>query len=361
MSKVGIVTFHRAENYGAILQCVALKEVIRKLGHDCEVIDYHNLAIENDYRLSWRVLLAGMRRKPLQSVLSTPLRFLYLAAMAKRKRNFSKDIESLCKPLPFDSIQPDNIVFGSDQIWNGKITQNDTYYLGKVHSDFKGGKIAYAASLGFGDEQFLLDNQSLLQKLNHIGVREQSLQPLLNKMNISATVTLDPTLLLNANSWDKLLSLESPTKPVKPYVLTYGIRNKTATEAAAKRLSKKLGIPLVKLCSRATFTQSEVFNLSGGYASVRNFVELLRNSAVVVTDSFHGTAFSLIYNKPLFSLKYNNVGDSRQESILTQVNRLDRFVTSDFAATEIPAAPEIERLLEELRGESMKFLRNALL
>lgn len=357
--KIGIVTFHNAENYGAILQCTALKNVIRHFGYQCEVVDYHNHAIEYDYKLKLSSLVAGGKKHPIETILRMPLKVLHLYTQRIRKRKFQNDIKNLCYPQPLDEIAPDILVFGSDQIWNPLLTGHDTFYLGDIETNTTIRKIAYAASLGFGNPCFLKSNKHLLCNFDAISVRESSLVETLSDVQIHADVTLDPTLLLNKEQWDSILSIPSESNR-KPYVFAYGIRDKKATESSARRLADSLGLELVTACSFATFTIGEILNTSGGYATVSQFVELIRNAAVVVTDSFHGTAFSVIYEKPFYSLKYGNTGDSRAHSLLSQLNLLECFVPINHAFNKIPAVKNYSSEFNALRDNSLSFLKNSL-
>lgn len=358
MKKVGIVTFHGADNYGAILQCVALRQVIRDLGYNSYVINHINTAIEDHYKIDTHSIISGIRVKPFKTLFSIPIRILWILSCNKRHRQFKNDIEKYCEPKNYRDMVPDDMVFGSDQIWNCYITNNDLYYYGLVEDSFKGRKVAYSASLGFGNPEFLSQNKEYLSEFHKISVREIPLKNHLSRLGFDVEITLDPTLLIDSKKWDNLLGLKS--KDHNPYLLVYAIRNKKTTLDFAKKVAKTKGLRVVSICSKETFTTDEIFNFSGGYASIKGFVNLFKNANVVITDSFHGTAFSLIYHKPFLSMRLNNPGDSRQESILRLLGMLSHFVDPKTCSIDIPIEQDYSEKLKSLQKSSIQYLNGAL-
>lgn len=351
--KVGIITFSNALNYGAILQTVALRYAIDKLGHKGIIIDYHNKAIDDYYRIKWRSVIGGLKSRPW--ILPTVMkRAVTEIGRTLRNRKFSRLIEELCRPLPLDVAESDVLVFGSDQIWNGIITGQDTFYYGDI-SGTKAKKIAYAASLGFGKEEFLNNNKKLLLDFKAIGVREKSLRQSLAEIDIQSELNADPTLLLSQNDWNKVFDFKE--EKCGNYIFVYAIRSRTKVLAAARRIARANKCKIIELNSNESFSFESVFS-AVGYATPRDFVRLLKNSRAVITDSFHGTVFSIIYNKPFISAMLGNKSDDRIHSLVSTLGLESHFIDLDCIESTMPTplAATVTEKLVQLKSDSIEFL-----
>lgn len=357
--KIGIVTFHNAHNYGAILQSIALKNAITNLGHNVQIVDYHNEINDAFYRTNWRSIISGLKSNLLSSRYIIQRTMLCLAK-ERRYKIFQKNILKYCKPIKLSDLNPEILVFGSDQIWNEAITGKDLTYYGEIsaYPDVK--KISYAASLGFGSEQSLKNNKNLLLDFKAIGVREQSLQDSLQHIGIKSELNADPTLLLSAAEWDDIFDLKD--EPKGDYLFVYAIRNRKRVIELAQRICTNNNLKVIELFSFEYFPNSPKLN-KNSYASVRDFVRLLRNAKAVITDSFHGTVFSIIYGKPFISAKLGNKGDDRLYSILKLLN-----LESHFNEPELFDSNWMEEIndssiekLDGLRQKSLSYLKKSLI
>lgn len=211
--KVGILTFHRASNYGAVLQAYALTEVLRNLGADAEIVNYYCPEVEMCHY-----------PKNLFKRESLPRACIHYYGKNKKFRNFESFRERhLHLSRRYDradivdaSTEYDLFISGSDQVWSKKYSGMDTTYLLDFESDPKK-KYSYAASFGFtefpeGTQNVYAD---LLKEFQAVSVREQSAVDLLrSRCSLNAFLSLDPTLILVASSWKKLAKSPSCKKNI---------------------------------------------------------------------------------------------------------------------------------------------------
>lgn len=254
--KIGIITFHRAHNYGAFLQAYALQIYLLKNGFETEIIDYRCKSIEEEYFIfpSKNIL------QNCKIVNKTIIYIWSLMLYIKRKRrydSFERDIKENMllseKIISYNSTiwsKYDAIVFGSDQIWNVDITKGvDSVFWG--HIAYSGLKVSYAAS--FGDEYSIIEKQRdntkiLLSKFNRVGVRENSAKVMLNKIGIDAVVDIDPTLLLSKDDWFERVN-KINIGIHRPYVLLYRMKFSDQALQIAKKIAKDYKMELVEIAS----------------------------------------------------------------------------------------------------------------
>lgn len=354
--KVGIVTFHNAHNYGAILQSIALKNVIQELGYDCEIVDYQNNNIKNNYRVNLYSLITGLKRNPWRVDIMLS-RIPFFVARFIRSQIFKFSIKKYCTPISLKNFKPELFVFGSDQIWNGNITGDDDFYLGNIPGFDSTDKVSYAASLGLGKKSFLYQNKILLKTFRKLGVREESLMRSLEKIGLESTLNIDPTLLLPPQKWERILSLSPHEKTDKEYVLIYAMRDRNAVLEIASRISKESDIPIKEIKSKKYFSVEDIFT-PNGYASVREFVRLIRNASIVITDSFHGTVFSILFNTPFYSVSLKDKGDDRIQNLIEKLKIDGHFETPKNIASIVPdkISDNVYLNLKDLRNHSIQFL-----
>jgi len=359
--KVGILTFHSAHNYGAVLQAYALQETIKGLSFETDIIDYRP-----DYlmKLAFFPITKSMPLPIRMKLLLEGLVCLY--GRSKRRRGFAKFIQSKLRlsaknfKRSFSSNGLyDAYVMGSDQIWNICLTKGfDNVYWGDFTTKEKAVKISYAASMSY----YLLSQQQkqrmsdLLKNFHSISVREEETQDYIQEnFKTDATTVLDPTLLLDRSNW-KMISKKPRT--LRKYVLVYAIGLRNEAFIIAKSIAHQLNANIIELTMNVD--KNLVVNRYQT-ASPEDFLGLFENAECVVTSSFHGTTFSIIYNKPFYSLSHGNDKDSRQKTLLRKLGLLDRFISSN-------STPSFQQILyddananlEILRNESIAFLKNNL-
>ena len=217
--KLAILTFQFAHNYGALLQAYALKEFLSFQGHMVEIANYYPDSFKNTYSINPFAKGLTLRGR-VKRVLQYPVRVPQAQVFEDFKRELlclteeSGEQSTICDKLS----EYDAVIFGSDQIWNTKLTKNDTLYWGE---GIKTKKIAYAASLGTSSLNAEQENACcrLLPEYSHISLRESGLEMQVGQLaNKETKVVMDPVFLLDESRWKKLIS---PLRMQSEYMLFY--------------------------------------------------------------------------------------------------------------------------------------------
>lgn len=363
--KIGIFTFHCVANYGAVLQTYCLQEVLKNMGHEVYVIDYCPDYLLKPYKTfffdskcysSFLSKIKGFVR----ACLVMPIRWKRNMAFSDFK---SRHLNLYQLNLNDESNNFDAFVFGSDQIWNPKITNGfDKIYLGDFPAA-KGKKlIAYAASAGsvlnFAGENadyFL----SRLKCFDKVFVREQSLADYINnKLSISVKAVLDPVLLAGRAVLEKLNSHSYIGK--RPFLLLFQLKRIDLIANYAIDIAKQRKFEFVEL---ATMGES-IFNRNMKQTlSVEKLLTYFKESSYVITSSFHGTVISIIYNRPFNTISVNKAVDERAYTLLEMLGISDRMIKLDEKSSfnDIIEYSNVEKLLNENRQANIEFLRSILL
>lgn len=359
--KIGIITFHRAANYGAMLQCFALKSILKSLGYDsAEVIDYRNRVIENYYNYKWSSCLRSVSFSP-SGIKQFLCSVLYTYLCKRRLQNFRSFENKYLTPSSLPYKYYDYIIFGSDQIWNVGITHDDETYFGNIDAE-KVKKISYAGSLGHGNLETFKSKIELLKQFKAIGVRETPLKQILADLGINSSCCLDPTLLLTSECWLNHLHLPQKQLKKEPSLLVYCIRDKDRTLKAAKKLAVQMKLKVVLLEAIDTLDLRGIGN-NASYYGPREFVRCFSEADYIITDSFHGTVFSILFHKPFISCRLNDGRDGRADSILLQLGLLSQFMEPEQITKESFAGIEYsvcDENLEHLRKDSIEFLEESI-
>ena len=321
--RIGILTFHCAHNYGAVLQCYALQEFLKHRGHDVCVIDYRPKAITSVYKLLTRKRI--IRKNVFRVVKDLSLLFW----RTKRYDKFENFINNKLQLAPVNTVLKnsyDIIIIGSDQVWNYNITNGfDKYYWGNFPHPENTRIVSYAASMqdNWPDELSPTIKKNL-ENFDYISVRESSLVRSLSKLTEGRRIyqVVDPTLLIDKEKWK---SIAKKPKISRPYLLLFQVegRNKK-TEKIADELSKKNNLPIIRLTTSVDWhTSSKVRNTSPA-----EFVGLFMHASFVVCSSFHGTVFSLIFNRPFVSVRMGVGKDNRVGNLLQTFGLEHHFVDS---------------------------------
>lgn len=313
--KVGIITLSLENNYGGILQNFALQKVLKDLGHKpmtCRWTGYTNLGFLKAALLS---IIKGGRNFPI-----TPWTY---NKSRQGLENFIKhniNFHYFRDPNRFlHWYKPAAMIVGSDQVWR-PIYNSHLYsaYLDFV-TDKSIKKIAYAASFGVGEWEYSEEQttqcKDLVHKFDAVSVREAS-GVILCKENfdIDAKCVLDPTLLLDRKVYEDLCFSE----PVQPEcILVYMVDYSASIKAEAEKLSKLTGLPIKIMEADKGVTEND---------SVAKWLAAFRDAKYVITDSFHGTAFSIIFEKNFVSVANIRRGYDRFASLLSNLNLLNRLI-----------------------------------
>lgn len=364
--RIGILTFHKAHNFGAVLQCYATQEALKSMGFTVEVIDYQPKYLISPYKIF--NIKRFKTKKPLLLVRRIIVEILLLKDRIARYNNFERFINDrlqLSKPIIGNNIPSnyDAYVLGSDQIWNPIITNGfDKVFFGAFPKDSPDTPvISYAASmettsLNEADKKYYT---SALNNFTAISVRESQLAELLAPITPKPIeCVLDPSLLVSRSIWDKLCTPNQYGK----YILIYQVRRtnniyRIAHQIAKERNCKVIEIPAFLQYKRKSKRQAEEYK---EYAP-EQFISMIRNAECIVTSSFHGTSFSIIFNKPFYTIEIGDNADTRSKSLLTSLNLLERMIPQDGNITFTPIDfTEANQKLNSLRISSMEFLKKSL-
>lgn len=374
--KAGILTFHYAHHYGAQLQAYALMRAITLLGTKCEIINY----VRKDNIEGSRLFKKGLSAASLLSNANTLLNYgkfkkrhnrynQFVHKEMKLSDRFYGSYEELCQDPP----EYDAYVCGSDQIWNPLIFGEKTYDPAFFAEFARAGRrVAYAPSFGISsipeDKRELL--KKYIDKFDRLSVREKQGEKILREVTGRASITvLDPTLLLTMNEWR---TLAAPPEIREPYILCYFITDARKYAGYVQAVADKYKLPVISLCgSRRVVPQTRHKVLDAG---PREFLGLFAGASVVLTDSFHGTVFSLNFAKEFFSFESSasteKAVNSRLHNILDKVGLVSRMLsvtdgTNEFCSFIENKAVEIDyqgvgRILEKERCISLKYLKDSL-
>ena len=359
---VGIITFNRALNYGAVLQAYALKSVCEDLGYKTHIVNYLD-GVEAAKPAPVKAFLASKSHK--NAVLKCIRSIISYPGDMKRWRAFSQFRQTyLDESIPCRSAEEiaalryDFYIAGSDQIWNYNITggEFDPVYFGNI----AGVKncIVYAASAQ--DAPFPLDKEfafkdRLMESGHAMSIREEKLADYVAQLTgVKYPVVLDPTLLAGRTFIERL---PEKGKPKHPYILIYQIDSNPATDISVKNLEKAFG------CRAYTMTVPRLGSVHGrkGEAGPEEFLTLLKNAEFLVTNSFHGIALSLLLEKDFFV--YGNGGVmTRIDNLLSGVGLNDRRIriTADIDPKKKINYATVREKLALLRADSKKYLLDAL-
>ncbi len=363
--KVGILTYHFAINYGAVLQAYALSNKIKKeiKGAEVEIIDLKLNAI----RFTDTVRILPISKEP-----NTIIKGLKsINARSAKKQKFEKFVSQNFKltdnyatfaGLKKNPPQCDVYICGSDQVWNPFITfGNVEPYLFEFVNNPKAIKASYAASLGKTEikDKYKPIFKKALNTFDNISVRESVGQEAISKLvDKEVHCTLDPSLLMDKDEWKPI---EEPISIKDDFILIYNMFKSEKQYKFAKKLKEETGCKIVEL-NRYGDSDECVDHIILD-ASPGQFLSYFRNAKYVLTNSFHGTAFSIKFQKQFMAFpsdRYNN----RILNIL-EITKLDNQIYNDKMMEENNLASLLEYDVEAVKNnlqpeidKSMDFIRN---
>ena len=362
--KIGILTFHFAHNYGAMLQAYALSTKLRNMGYDAEIIDYRLPFIyKNHERLG---LLEYWKSKPRNNILIALLKLIKnYPKYYKRPTKWYKFEHFLNTNLPIsdriyskDEINQkyyDVIICGSDQIWNEHLTGKliPIYFGDGINVPVK---IAYAASNGENviPKDRINDFSILFHNLTCVSIREKGLSDFLVKNGYLNTNVLDPVFLLKSNEWSEIALF--PKK--SGYVLTYSFNETDDFFDIASRVAKKLNKKLIVFAYEKKKISSKIFQyISGG---PRDFIGYIMNADFIITNSFHGTAFSVIFRKQFVCIPPKR-GRERIDAMLNVFGISNRIIENDSLDSIKYDINYNNALIQREISNSLDFITNSLI
>lgn len=360
--KIGILTIFDADNYGAVLQALALQTCIEKTGYECEIINYATVITTPrfyGFSLRPRAFLWFMERflRRLGSEEIKRYRF------RKFRKEFLKCSEYYPHASSINSRKYAGIVVGSDQVWNPRINRGDRAYL--LHFVEQGvPKIAYAPSFG----GCVLTTEEAGQYLNELSTftalscRENEGARLIEALTdqTDVPVVLDPTLLLTASDY-VAFEMTDDTANSGRYILCYYVgffSPRSELVKSAEHLSRKTGLPVRYISNEVYTSWTRAFHVRS--PSPGQFLFLIKHADYVVTNSFHGSVFSIIYHRELFCC-LSGSANTRMKTLFSLLGVHERlFSEADELKRRRPVQPidfrQVEEFLRKLREISWQYL-----
>lgn len=361
---IDFITLHRAENYGSVLQALALQQKLISLGHNVRILDYHPERYTNAGKLRRLKKQSSRFKNPLLLLLA---KILIYPSYMRKNRVFSAFLKKYLKLSDFSFFNnedaqrkiddwADAFCTGSDQVWNSHWNEcvEPTLFLEFAP---KGKKFfSYASSIGLSHlpEEEVDVTRRYLKKYNAISVREDSGVDIVKKLGYNNVVQcLDPTLLLSKDEWSEFVDNKYGDKN---YILTYNLHHDPEIDKCAKALSKKYNVPVWNI----SYNWHDV--VRKGHLcwcpSVEDFLGLIKNARFVIADSFHATVFSIIFEKQFVTIT-PEIASSRISSILNLLGIGERNLAKFHDCAEIEAPIDyvsVKKSLEKARADSMNFL-----
>lgn len=345
--KIGILTFSRTHNFGAILQCYALQQALKELGAEVFVIDYKQPYIESTNRpFLWREFF--------KRIFSPILLYRYLKGIKGRTKGekdfneFKKHFLNCTKPygkhIPLDF---DVYIIGSDQVWGVECTNGYDHVLWGDFKRKKNSKLyGYAISSNKKSVNGVPENEwpIILNRFDCLSFREKSIADIItSKTHKPVEISIDPTLLVGQDIWDDVVNTKWKKEE---YILVYEARFLNGQELTLRKyaedLAKRRGCKVI----------SRLYDYTP-----RDFVSLFKYAKYVITSSFHGTVFGLIYNKPMTVIQLNDGHDDRYVNLLKAVGAENALISivEPFVEKKIDYTV-VNTKIEELRKHSLEYL-----
>lgn len=360
--KIGILTMYYGNiSHGGLLQAYSLQKVLEEYGYDSQVISYDY----NFQKRSWfRVMAHNLKKIPYYLLCAE-----YGDKTNKKYREYTKMIphsKYYVKNTIFNIGQEyDLIIVGSDQVWNDDYC-DEVFYLPFVNDIRK--KVAYAASVGKDNlsDQRIKDIVEKILSFSAVSVRESNLQEVLqNNTEKPIAYVCDPTLLHDQSFWSRHASKKIINKR---YILLYTLSPNEQILKSATQFARKYDLPVVTV-PNVNCNMKKKDTVSGDIQAwsigPQEFLRLIMDSEYVITDSFHCTVFSLIFNKQIYCFNRENSGapmNSRLKSLLGYCGIDNRFVRIDYVpecdGSECIDYSIVNKYLNEFKNDSLKWLKS---
>ncbi|APX07495.1 hypothetical protein BWP24_15520 [Vibrio campbellii] len=362
--KVAILTQPLHHNYGGLLQAFAMQKALIKIGVHPVTLDVQykkSLLLESRWTLS-KAIRKYIFKQNVGRVLPIPRSEILLAQKETNKFinkniNVGGRLNGVKELGSFDLTSYKAVLVGSDQVWRASYSPNiESYFLDFVH-DEDIIKLSYAASFGTATlEEYTEENVSnckrLLNEFDFVSVRENDAVTLCkNKFDVEAQHVLDPTMLLSPQDYLNVFIADKAQSKITTYVLDESERAINSIrffEKKAGLISEPIGRPV-----------------DGVYPSVESWLKGIYEASFIITDSFHGVVFSIIFNKQFVCLGNRQRGMSRFYSLLDMFDLSDRLIMSEDELTEnlisnVIDFETVNKRLSKLRNMSYEYLNSAL-
>ena len=376
--KIGIITIQKCNNYGADLQAFALQRKLQLMGYDAENIDYlfykhPEYKKTRKSRPSFKLSVVNRLKEWLFPKITKLKGLRNRSAVKARQKNFEdffdNNVKTSQKYNTIDALYAnppkyDVYITGSDQVWNPRTGASiEPYFLTFAPDGAK--KISYAASFGVASlpPPAYYKYSKWLESYSSISLREANGVRIARQFvgSVEPVAVCDPTLLLTAEEWK---SAAHPVEGMKEgeYLLVYDLNVCPGLWELAHKWAKKLNLVIVRICRSAGCENIPgVVNMEA--AGPGEFVWLVANAKAVVTTSFHGTAFSVIFNRPFYSVIPKGMSNSGRILNLVSMFNLSNRVVNELDCRNVELSEDIDNFsnaLELFRAESLNYLETAI-
>lgn len=373
--KIAILTLPIGHNYGGIMQAYALQKLMRDMGNEVIIVDYHRQLRERSFfykraRIAYRLLqkVTGKRKAAVnfeshsKFFIQDNQRFIDANIV---QSEYIDNVHGLKNHFKINNY--DAVIVGSDQTWRPKYSPNIySYYLDFLGDNRSIKRIAYASSFGVDDWEYSVEETikcaNLASLFDAISVRERSGTELCKKyLGVNSEFTLDPTLLLEKADYIGLITNEYKQGDGNG-VFTYVLDNNAEKIAAAKYVADSLHTHTYKCQPKRKLSDLGSSNLNDyKMPALQKWIASFANAEFVVTDSFHGMVFSIIFEKPFLVIVNEKRGAARFESLLKQLGGLDHLVYDPTSINRDKVEiknikPLSKKKLLPLKQESIEFL-----
>lgn len=373
MKTIGIITYHHYYNYGTMLQALALQEKVEQLGYQAELIDF-----KQDNSLS-RYEMLKLRIKRMPVYIKERKKYRVLADSREKIKEKNELFEQFYKTYlhigkkKYTTTQQlmenppiyDGYVVGSDQTWNPFVANSpEAFFLPFVENKLKKGSYGPSLAVKSLSDEKEKEYRKKLSSFSFLSCREQDGAQLLSRITQKEVkCVLDPTLLLSAEEWEKYCEYEIPKEP---YILVYFLGEKSEHRRAVEKIQKLTNWKIISL--PAAYLEMENNDYKKVWGGPKEFLSLIRGAALICTDSFHGTMFSINFQRNFFSFcKSSDSEESSENSRLYSalnifglsnriIHNMDNLTAEDISIDYKNVIP----ILEEQRRYSIEYLENML-
>lgn len=369
--KIKTITCHDVYNFGASLQAYALMTYLQNKGHDVEIINYKPNYLSKHYRfdvvgnpvyeknilLKYAYLLAkfpgrykaykGLRKKRFDEFTKTHLKTTNIRYTSN---------EMLRNNLP----DADIFVAGSDQIWNTNFNngKDPSFYLDFVPNDKIRASYAASFSIDSLQEEYKENTKRMISNLDYVSVREKTGLNILKGLGIeNAVQVMDPVFLLSKEEWD-LLEEKSQIKYFnEKYLICYDFDGNELVKEICISIAKKNNLKIY------SFFKNDYADKCFYDIGPIEFLSLIKNSEYVISNSFHGTAFALIYEKEFLVVNRKEKLNSRMLDLLASIDLENRCVNSlkEIEKFEVIDYYRVQKNIVNLINNSVNYLKNVIL
>lgn len=367
--RVALMTIFQVPNYGSLLQAYATQEILKTLGYDCDIINYH-------YPNEWHFRVFAARPNRLREMIMTILRVLKLRKMDRlraavcrfrhRKLKLTRRFDSLDALEAYDWSGYDAVIAGSDQIWNPLFLHGDKAFMLSFVPD---GVLKFSFASSFAckalPDEFVAKYRKYLSRLDSISVRDNNGAEIVKSqlgLPVDPFVALDPTLLLSADDWIEKTpaKVKHDKKYLLVYLLSYAFDPFPYIFDVVAEMERRYGCKAIYITD--CYDRLEPSMQTRINTSPEEFVALVRDAECVITTSFHGTAFAVNFGRPVVSVIPDG-GDDRQMSLLANLGIRHCAARIGSGVEDIVPeydSAEVLRRLEEMCRINMDWLASAI-